>query len=172
MTWQHTVNRKSLQLLHNPLTGSHLERSPQSIGFKSNTGLAFCPSCDPATKTPLWLEAIKSSGTAVQRLKHLSSGAIPSTELFSPLLLDGTLITRERQNAISVISASNSGQFVASVIGQDRDSDHNETKREGWLETRRSCWRKANQIWSSSEFPRPFTEVQYDCMYVAVIEGH
>lgn len=102
LNWRHTVNRKSLQLLHNPLTGSHLERSPQSIGFKSNTGLAFRPSCDPATKTPLWLEAIKSSGTAVQRIKHLCSGAIPSTELFFPLLLGGTLITRERQNAISV----------------------------------------------------------------------
>lgn len=82
VNWRHTVNRKSLQLLQDALTGSHLGRSPQSISFKSNAGLAFRPSCDPATKTPLWLEAIKSSGTAVQRIKHLCSGAIPSTELF------------------------------------------------------------------------------------------
>lgn len=84
VNWRHTVNRKSLQLLQDALTGSHLGRSPQSISFKSNAGLAFRPSCDPATKTPLWLEAIKSSGTAVQRIKHLCSGAIPSTELFFP----------------------------------------------------------------------------------------
>lgn len=103
VNWRHTVNRKSLQLLQDALTGSHLGRSPQSISFKSNAGLAFRPSCDPATKTPLWLEAIKSSGTAVQRIKHLCSGAIPSTELFFfPLLHGGTLITRERQNAIRV----------------------------------------------------------------------
>lgn len=46
------------------------------------TGLAFCPSCDLSTNTPLWLEAIKPKGTAVQYIKHLRSSAIPLTELF------------------------------------------------------------------------------------------
>lgn len=45
-------------------------------------GLAFCPSYDLTTNTPLWLEAIKPRGTKVQSIKHLWSSTIPLTELF------------------------------------------------------------------------------------------